>query len=69
MSMNLSCKVIHYVIVAIPLCGKNYKIGGKKTETKYRWETIDVIPLLKLVGVNHRQPIVQMSERTAHLIE
>ena len=33
-----------------------------KIETKYRWETLDVIPLLPLVGVNHRQPILHMSK-------
>ena len=28
-------------------------------ETKYRWETIDIISLFPLIGVNHRQPIIK----------
>ena len=34
----------------------------KKIETKYRWETLDVIPLFQFVGVNHCQPILHMSK-------
>ena len=35
---------------------------NKKIDTKYIWETIDIIPLLPLLVVNHRQPIIQMSK-------
>ena len=44
------------------LMRENDRIGKKWTETKYRWEKIDVIPLLTLVGLNHHQPIIQMSK-------
>ena len=29
---------------------------------KYIWENIDVIPILPLLGVNHRQPLIHTSE-------
>ena len=58
MSMNFQQKVIHYAIGTVTLCRKNKRIGIKiKTETKYIWETLDVILLLTLVGVNDRQLI------------
>ena len=49
--------------------GGNDRIGGKKRkkETKYRWETLNVIPLLPLVGVNHRQPILHMFKIIVHI--
>ena len=34
---------------------------------KYIKETIDVIPLFPLVGVNHNQPLIQMSKIMVHL--
>ena len=33
-----------------------------KTPSKYKWEYCDVIPLLPLLGVNHRQPLLHMSK-------
>ena len=33
---------------------------------KDKWETLDVIPLMPLVGVNHRQPILNMSKRMVY---
>ena len=39
----------------------------KKITSKYRWETIDAIPLLPLIGVKHRQPIVHMYKRLVYL--
>ena len=39
----------------------------KKIETKYRWETLDVIPLFPLVGVNNHQPILQLYKRMVHI--
>ena len=64
MSMNPPRKVIHDVIGTITSCGKRLTELEKinKIETKYGWETIYVIPLFALVGVNHRQPIMQMSK-------
>ena len=48
--------------------GKKYIIEKKiKIETKYRWETLDVIPLFPLPGVNHCQPIVHMSKIIVHI--
>ena len=47
--------------------GGGYRIGKKKIETKYRWETLYFILLLLLVGVNHHRPILHMSKRMVHL--
>ena len=69
MSIYFSHNVIHYAIGIINPCGKNdsnIKIELKK-ETKYRWETIDVIPLLPLVGVSCCQPIINFSKRMVHI--
>ena len=38
-----------------------------KIETKYRWETIDVIPLFPLVGVNNCQTILNISKIMVHI--
>ena len=67
--MNFQRKVIHYVISTITSCEKNDRIGkkNKKIETKYGWETLDVIPLFPLEGVNHRQTILHMYKRMVHL--
>ena len=32
----------------------------KETSEKYKWEYFDVVPLLKLLGVNHRLPLLHM---------
>ena len=39
----------------------------RKIETKYIWETIDVIILLPIVGVNHHLPLLQISKRMVNL--
>ena len=39
----------------------NNKIPGK-----YKWETLDFIPLMPLVGVNNRQTTLHMSKITVH---
>ena len=39
----------------------------EKIKTKYRRETLDVIPLFPLVGVNHSQPILHMSVIMVHI--
>ena len=38
----------------------------KKVPGKDRWETLDVIPLLPLVGVNHSQPMLHKSKIMIH---
>ena len=45
----------------IELEKENQKVLGKD-----RWETLDVIQLLPLVGLNNRQPILNMSKRMVH---
>ena len=40
-----------------------------KITTKYRWETIDTIPLLPLFGANYCQPLIHMSKRLVYLYE
>ena len=44
--------------------GVNDKIGKRKEKNpgKHKWETLDVIPLMPLVGVNNFQPILHMSK-------
>ena len=67
--MNFQRKFIHYFIGTITSCGGRCIIGkGKyKKETKYIWGTLDVIPLLPLVGVNCHQFILHMSQRMVYL--
>ena len=36
---------------------------NKKVPGKDKWETLDFIPLMPLVGVNHCQPILNTSKR------
>ena len=68
MSVNFQKKVIHYVICTVTSCSKKERIGKKiKKETKYIWETLHVIPLLPLIGANHRQPLLYTSKRMVHL--
>ena len=47
--------------------GRNDRFGKrKKVPGKYGLETLAVIPILLLVGVNHRQPILYMSKIMVH---
>ena len=39
----------------------------EKVPGKDRWETLDVIPLLPLVGVNHCQSILYVSKIMVHI--
>ena len=51
------------------LCaGGNDKIGKRREKIpgKDKWETLYVIPLIPLVGVNQLQPILHMSKRMVH---
>ena len=55
------------MIDIVTSCGKNDRIRKKnKVPGKDKWETLDVIPLIPLVGVNHRQPILHMSKIMVH---
>ena len=49
--------------------GVNYIIGKRKEkiEIKYIWETLDIIPLFTLVGVNYCQPILHTSKIMVHI--
>ena len=38
-----------------------------KIESKYRWGTIDVMPLFPLVRINYYQPIIHMSKIMVYL--
>ena len=47
--------------------GGNDIIGEKnKNPVKDKWETLNFIPLMPLVGVNYRQPILHMSTIMVH---
>ena len=62
MSMNFKQNVIQYVIDIVTQCGKKM-IELERLNfflSKDKCETLDVIPLMSLLGVNHRQPILHM---------
>ena len=43
--------------------GKNDRNGKEKhLSVKYKWKTPTIIPLMPIVGLNHRQPILHMSK-------
>ena len=48
--------------------GKNDIIGKirEKVPGKYKWETLNVITLVPLVGLNNLKPIFHMSKRMVH---
>ena len=48
--------------------GGNDRIGKRKEKVpgKDKWETLDIIPLMPLLGFNHRQPILHMYIRMVH---
>ena len=69
MSMNFKDRVMQYVIDIVTSCGgemielekENIKVPGKD-----KWEKLSIIPLMPLVGLNHRQPILHMSKIMVH---
>ena len=69
MCMDFKHHVIQYVIDIVTQCG-----GGiielekekKKVPGKDKWETLPVIPLITLVGVNNCQTILHMSKIMIH---
>ena len=42
------------------------ELGRKTNPGKDKWETLDVITLVPLVGVNHRQPIINIPKRMVY---
>ena len=64
--MNLPRKVVNYAIGTIISCGEKMIELGEKT-SKDRWEKIDVISLLQLLGVNNCQPLLHMSKIQVYL--
>ena len=48
---------------------KNDRIGKikEKNPAKDKWELSAVIPLMQIVGVNHRLPILHMSKKMVHI--
>ena len=65
MSMNFKQNVIQYVVgIATSCWGEMIKLEkwNKIIPGKDKWETLDAIPLMPFVGVNHRQPILHISK-------
>ena len=63
--MNFKKNVLQYVIDIVTLCGEEIIELEKENNNnpgKDKWETLDVIPLMPLVGVNYCQPILHMSK-------
>ena len=69
MSMNYPITVVNYVIGNISLCEQNMTECGKrkKIPTKNKWEYCDIILLLPLLGVNHRQPLLHIPPKNVHI--
>ena len=68
--MNFQYHIIHYVINIVPLCGeKMIELAKekKKNLAKDKWELPSVIPLIPIVGFNHRLPTLHMSKMTVHV--
>ena len=65
--MNIKHHLIKIVIDIVTLCvGKMIELE-KKIPAKDKWEITAVIPLMKIVGVNHRLPILHMSKIMVHI--
>ena len=47
---------------------ENDRIGERKEKVpgKDKWETLNGIPIMTLVGINHRQPILHLSKIMIH---
>ena len=64
-TMNFKYHVIHSVIYIVSLCGKKIIELAKEIiiiPEKDKWEIPTVIPLMPIVGVNHRLTILHMSK-------
>ena len=69
MSMNFKQNVIQFVIYIVTSCGEKMIELENKIKNimgKDKQETLDVIPLMPLVGVNNRQPILHMYKIMLH---
>ena len=69
MTMNYKLYVTQYVMDIFTLCrGKMIESekDNKKVQAKDKWEIIAIIPLIPIVGVNHRLPILHTSKRMVH---
>ena len=50
------------------MCGKNDRIGKRKENPeKDEWKIPAVIPLITIVGVDHRPPIFYLSKIMVHI--
>ena len=67
--MHFKLHVIQYVIYIVTLCEEQIieseKDNNKVTE-KDKWVLPAIIPLIPIVGVNHRLPILHMSKIMVH---
>ena len=43
------------------------EIYNNKVPAKYKWEIPDIIPLMPIVGVNHRLPLSHLSKIMVHI--
>ena len=65
--MNFKHNVIKYVIDIVTLCGKKWiELEIEKVPVKDEWETHAIIPVMKIVGVNHCVHILHMYRRMFH---
>ena len=62
MPMDFPIKVMNYAIGTIISWEQKMVEFGKKTPSKYKWEYCDAIPLLILLGVNNRLPLLHISK-------
>ena len=68
MSMNFKHHVMQYVIGIVTSCGEKLynRMNKIKVPVKDKWETPVIIPLMPIVRLNHRQPILYMSKILVH---
>ena len=68
MLMNLFKNSMQYVIDIVTLCRGEieFEKEKKKNPGNDKWELLDVIPLMPLLGVTNHQPILHMSKIIVH---
>ena len=69
-TMNFQYHVIQSVIDIVSLCGRKMielAKEKKKNPEKDKWELPAVIPLMPIVGVNNRLPVLHLSKRMVHI--
>ena len=63
MSMDFKQNIIRYVIYIVTSCGVEIiELEKGKNPGKDKWETLNFIPLIPLLGVNYFQSILHMSK-------